>query len=166
MKSLAQHIIAVAVMLAIAVPAGLLVPQLFAQVVPPQLGLGALHKVEIFNTDKCSASIIAFTNSNKSVQVNIAVPTGEECDRAVGTDLAAAATAKLQTTLDFCQPLSSLPNDDPDKKVDPSTKNPKAKSLRWKVKNLEPHLCSSPVTVAITWDGNEYNLTWRSTNAG
>ena len=162
MNSLAQHIIAVAVMLAIAVPAGLFVPRLFAADPLPQLGLGALHKVEIFNTDKCSASLISFTSSNQSIQVNIEVPQGKECAQAIGTDLAAAATVELQNALDFCQPLSSLPDDDPDKITDPKVADPDRKALYHDGFDL----CSRPVIVDITWDGTEYNLAWKSANSG
>lgn len=162
MNSLAQHIVAVAVMLAIAVPAGLLASRLFAQEIPPQLGLGALHKVEIFNRGKCSASIIAFESSNKSTQVNIEVPPGKECTEAVGAELAAAATIKLQANLDFCQPISSLPDDDPDKLTDPKVADPDRKSLYYDGFDL----CSRPVIVLITWDGKEYTLAWESANRG
>lgn len=149
-------------MLAIAVPAGLFVPRLFAQEVPPQLGLGALHKVEIFNADKCAASIIAFETGDKSFQVNIEVPKGAECDKAVGTELAAAATVKLQELLDFCRPISSLPDDDPDKLTDPKLADPDHKSMYYDGFDL----CSRTVVVAITWDGREYNLAWKSANSG
>lgn len=162
MNSLTQHIIAVGVMLAIAVPAGLFAHALFVADPLPQLGLGALHKVEIFNTDKCSASLIAFTGSNQSIQVNIEVPRGKECAQALGADLAATATAELQNALDFCQPISSLPDDDPDKITDPKVADPDRKSLYYDGFDL----CSRPVVVEITWDGSEYNLAWKSTNSG
>ncbi len=155
-------ILGIAAIVLIAVPAGLLVPRLFAQDVPPQLGMGALHKVEIFNTDKCSVSLIAYKNSNQSIQVNIEVPRGKECAQAVGADLAAAATVELQNALDFCQPISGLPDDDPDKITDPKVADPDRKSLYHDGFDL----CSRPVTVDITWDGTEYNLAWRSTNSG
>ncbi len=162
MNSVIQHIVAVAVMVAIAVPAGLLAPRLFAQEVPPQLGFGSLHKVEIFNIDKCSASLIAFQNSNQSTQVNIEVPRGKECAQAVGTELAAAATVQLQNALTTCQSISSLPDEDPDKLTDPKVEDPEHKSMYYDDFNL----CSRPVIVLITWDGKEYNLAWKSTNSG
>lgn len=162
MNPLAQHIVAVTVMLAVAIPAGLFVPRLFAQEVPPQLGLGALHKVEIFNTDKCLASFIAFESSNQSTQVNIEVPQGDACDKADGADLAAAATAKLQADLDFCQPISGLPDEDPDKLTDPKVADPDRKDLYYDGFDL----CSRTVVVNITWDGREYNLAWKSANTG
>ncbi len=140
--------------LAITIPAGLFIPRLLAQEPPPQLGQGALHKVEIFNTDKCNANLIAFKNSNESIQVNITVPKGAECDKAVGMDLATAATMGLQDAMDFCVPISSLPDDDPDKLTDPKVVNPEQKSMFYK----DFKLCSSPVVVQITWDGKEYNL--------
>ncbi len=154
--------LAILLVVGISIPAGLFIPLLFAADHLPQLGLGALHKVEIFNTDKCNASIIAFTSSNKSVQVNIVVPQGRECAQAVGTVLASDATIVLQSLLDTCQSISSLPEDDPDKTKDPRTDDPDLKSMFYKGSDL----CSRPVTVEITWDGSGYSLAWRSTNTG
>ncbi len=154
--------LAVLLVVAIAVVGGLFIPLIFAADPLPQLGLGALHKVEIFNTDKCNASIIAFTSTNKSAQVNIVVPKGQECGRAVGTVLASDATIELQNLLDTCQPISSLPDDDSDKTKDPRTDDTDLKSMFYKGSDL----CSRPVTVEVTWDGTEYNLAWRSTNTG
>lgn len=162
MNSVAQHIVAVVVMLAIAIPSGLFVPRLFAQEVPPQLGLGALHKVEIFNTDKCSASLIAFTNANDSIQVNIQVPKGKECAQAIGTELAAAATTELQNALNICRRISELPDDDPDKLTDPKVDDPDRKDMYYQGFDL----CSRSVIVEITWDGREYTLSWKSANSG
>ena len=162
MNSVAQHIVAITVMLAIAVPAGFLAPRLFAADPLPQLGLGALHKVEIFNTDKCNASLIAYKNSNESIQVNIAVPKGKECAQAIGSELAASATTELQNALDFCVPISSLPDDDPDKLADPKIADSDQKSMFYKGFDL----CSSPVKVAIAWNGAEYTLAWKSSNRG
>ncbi len=162
MNPIVQHIVAVAVMLAIAVPLGLLAPRLFAEEHPPQLGLGALHKVEIFNTDKCAAQIIAFTSGDKSIQVNIDVPRDGSCDRAVATELAAAATIELQNALTFCQPIADLPDDDPDRITDPRDTDPDAKSMYHDGFNL----CSRPVIVEITWTGSEYTLAWKSANTG
>ncbi len=154
--------LAVLVIVGIAVLGGLFIPRLFAQEVLPQLGMGSLHKVEIFNTDKCSASIIAFTSSNESAQVNIVVPRGRECAQAVGAMLASDATIVLQNLIDICQPISSLPDDDPDKTEDPRTGDADLKSMFYKGSDL----CSRSVTVEITWDGNEYDLAWKSTNTG
>ncbi len=154
--------LAILLVVAIAIVGGLFIPLIFAADPLPQLGLGALHKVEIFNTDKCNASIIAFTSVDKSVQVNIEVPRGRECAQAVGTVLASDATIKLQGLLDTCQPISSLSDDDLDKTQDPRTEDTNLKSMFYKGSDL----CSRPVTIEITWDGSEYNLAWRSTNVG
>ncbi len=154
--------IAILLVVAITIPAGLFIPRIFAADPLPQLGIGTLHKVELFNTDKCNASIIAFTSSNKSFQVNIEVPRGQECGRADGTVLAADATIVLQNLIDSCQPIADLPEDDPDKTKDPRTDDTDLKSMFYKGSDL----CTRPVTVQITWDGSEYNLSWRSTNTG
>jgi len=158
-------LIGIVFVLALAIPAGLLATFLFAQEAPPQVGHGALHKVEITTVDKCEATIIAFTASNRPETVTI-LAEDEICQDLTGEFIAVQATQILQETLDKCQPLSSLPNEDPDKRVDPSTKNPKAKSLKWRVRPDNTYICSSPVTVTITWERSEYNLSWRSTNAG
>ena len=160
-----KTLIGVIIILVIVIPAGLLVPRwLFAQEIPPQVGQGGLNKVEATTISKCQATIKAFTSSNKSKDVIINVP-DRHCSTTSGNELAANATQLLQEALDKCQLVSALPDDDPDKRVDPSTKNPKAKSLKWRVKPDNTYLCSSPVTVTITWNGIEYILSWRSTNA-
>ena len=145
------------------IPAGLFATFLFAQEVPPQLGLGALHKAEAITISKCEASIIVWTASNKPTTVNILAP-DEICEGLTGEFLAAQATQILQEDLDTCQKLTDLPEEDPDRRVNPIASNPKAKSLQWRIKPEATYLCSSPVTVNIIWDGTQYNLSWRSTN--
>ena len=152
--------------LAFAVLGGLLIPRLlFSQASLPLLGTGALHKVEIIDNGKCNTSITAWESSIKGKTVDIRIPENE-CDRASGIKQAHIATLLLQEALETCQPLSSLPDDDPDKKADPSIDNPQAKSLKWRVRSDDTYLCSRPVTVKVTWDGLQYSLEWRSTNAG
>ncbi len=156
-------LLGVIVVLGLMIPAGLFATFLFAQQPPPQLGLGALHKVEVITISKCEASITAFTASNKPNTVNISVP-DEICQALTGANIAVQATQILQEDLDFCQRLTDLPNEDPDKRTNPIISNPRAKSLKWRIRPEATYLCSSPVTINITWDGTEYNLSWRSTN--
>ena len=145
------------------IPAGLFVTFLFAQEVPPQIGLGSLHKVEAVTVDKCEATITAFISSNRSESVNISVP-DEICSALTGEFIASQATQILQEALETCQRLTDLPDEDPDKRINPIITNPKAKSFKWRVRPEATYLCSSPVTINITWTGTEYTLGWRSTN--
>ncbi len=140
----------------IAVPAGLFIPRLFAQEPPPQLGLGSLHRVQILNSTKCSATLTIFKSSNdtNNNEVVINVPPGQ-CNRFTGEELAAQATLLFQDALDFCQPIQSLPSDDPDRFTDPARA-----SLFWR----DGDLCSHGVEVTVTWDGSEYSIGWRSVN--
>jgi hypothetical protein len=146
--------------------AGLYGPRLLAQEPPPQVGHGALQRVEIVQSDKCSATLRIYRTSTDWHEASIALPPGQ-CNKATGEELADQATTFLQDALDKCQELSTLPSDDPDKTTDPIVTNPALKSLRWVIKpDGFTYLCSSPVTVLVTWDGTQYNLEWRSTNAG
>ncbi len=145
------------------IPAGLFATFLFAQTPPPQVGHGALHKVEIITVSKCEASIFTWTSSNRSRQTNILYPK-EECDKLTGEEIAANTTILLQQDLDKCQLVKDLPEDDLDKILDPKTTE--QKSQYWDIRADDTYLCSSPVKVLVTWTGKEYILSWRSTNAG
>ena len=159
-----KTLLGIIIILAIMVPAGLFIPRwLFAQEVPPQLGHGALHKVETTTVSKCEAVIATWTSSNKHLLTNIRI-LDDQCAKLTGEEIAADTTTLLQQALDKCQKLTDLPADDPDKTTDPKTTD--QKSLTWDTRADDTYLCSSPVKVTITWDGKEYNLSWRSTNAG
>ncbi len=151
-----RSILTTLLVLSVVIPAGLFIPHLLAQEPLPQLGLGALHRVEILNSTKCLATLTVFRSSDDTTnnEVVIDLPPGQ-CRRFTGEELAAQATQLLQDALDFCQPIQSLPNDDPDRFTDPARA-----SLFWRDGNL----CSHVVEVTVTWDGVEYNLSWRSVN--
>lgn len=158
-----RTLLGIILILILVIPAGLFIPRwLFAQEIPPQVGHGALHKVEVTTVSKCEATILVWTSSNRSRQVNILVPK-DQCDKLTGGGIAVDTTIILQEALDKCQLLSDLPDDDPDLIKDPKTTD--QKSLYWDLKADDTFLCSSPVKVQVTWDGKEYSLSWRSTNA-
>ncbi len=146
---------------ALTIAGGILLPRfLIAQDPPLQLGQGSLHRVELLNASKCSATIRIHPDSSIIREVVINVPP-DQCAKVLGEELAAQATIILQDTLDYCQLLSDLASDDTDKTTDPARPD-----FGWVFKGSDTYLCASPVKVLITWNGIEYNLEWRSTNAG
>ncbi len=153
--------------LGLAILAGLYIPRfLLAQEALPQVGHGALHRVEILDSSKCTMHIKVWLNNDEGLERQLALSSGQ-CNRFTGGELAATATQLLQEALDNCQLLTDLPIDDPDRTTDPIVTNSAQKSLKWILKpDGFTYLCSSPVTVTVIWNGTEYNLEWRSTNAG
>ncbi len=148
-------------LVAIAILGALFIPRLLAQESPPQIGQGTLHRVEILDSSKCTMHIRVWKNSDEGLERQLALPPGQ-CNKFTGEELAATATTLLQEALDQCQLLSDLPDDEPAKITDPNRG-----SFKWVLKpDGFTYLCSSPVTVLVTWDGTQYNLEWRSTNAG
>lgn len=147
--------IIIVIIMGVAILAGLFIPRIIAQQEIPQLGYGALHKVEILNSTKCEATIRVYENSIEWKESVISVPTNQ-CNRATGNEIAAEATQRLQDAIDNCINRSTLPKDDPDRDTDPARGD-----LFWSGNQI----CSRPVVVSITWTGTEYTLRWRSSNA-
>ena len=151
-------ILAPAIVIA-ALTAGLYLPRLLAQELPPQLPKGAIGTIQLENTGKCEVTI-RYTKTGDLGKEAAMKAAPQICNRTTGEEFANQLTSLIQESLDHCILVSSLPDDDPDKAKDPATK-----SLYWEFKlDGLNYLCNHLVDVFVKWDGSVYDLQWKSVN--
>jgi hypothetical protein len=122
-----------------------------------------VHKVDINNVSQNDATIGVWQSSTEALKINVTAQTARSfLSGSAKNDpdkIAAKMTELLQNDLDVVQLLTSLPNDDPDKTIDPARPD-----LFWKdLGGGIIALVGRAVTVSITWTDEEYLLHCRRT---
>lgn len=105
-----------------------------------------IHKVEIVGGNiRLWKSVAGFKTVNTEA-TRLALPTDQRDDTG---KLAERLTQELQLQMDVRQPIDSLPDDDPDKTIDPARPD-----LFWDRSTRE--LVGRAVIVTVAWNGSEY----------
>ena len=120
-----------------------------------------VHKVEISNTSQNDASVSVWQSSTEALKLNVTAQTARAflsgSDKNDPDKIAAKMTELLQNDLDNVQLLTTLPDDDPDKTIDPARSD-----LFWKdLGGGIMALVGRGVVVEVTWTGAEYTLRCR-----
>lgn len=105
-----------------------------------------IHKTEIVDGNIRLWPSSAGYKTADTEATRLALPTDQRDDTG---KLAEQLTTELQNQMDVRQPIDSLPDDDPDKTIDPDRPD-----LFWDRSTRE--LVSRSVIVTVTWNGSEY----------
>ena len=109
-------------------------------------------------TNLRTAVIRVYSSANRSEEVDADVERVKlaPTDRNDAIKVAAQLTTELQAKLDVRQLLRDLPEDDPDRTVDPGRGD-----LFWQDIDGERYLVGREGIVTVTWSGTQYIPSWR-----